>query len=90
MIPIGINHNSNLPITARAPSKPPKAKEPVSPIKIWAFGLLYLRKPINAPTTVAEIIATSDSPNKNPMIVQAKNENTPQDAASPSKPSVKL
>ena len=81
---------SHLPITARVPNKPPNAKEPVSPMNTCAFGLLYLKKPISAPITVAATIAEAVCPPKYAIIPQAKNAGIPVEAASPSSPSVKL
>ena len=88
--PININKNSNFPKTASVPKSPPIAKEPVSPIKTSAFGLLNFKNPSKAPATADEIIASSVSPNACEIIAHAINAGTPQPAASPSNPSVKL
>ena len=46
-------------IIAIAASDPPKDREPVSPINIFAGGALYQRKPKQAPTTEPQKIASS-------------------------------
>ncbi len=48
--------------TATAPRPPPKASEPVSPMKILAGGALYHRKPMPPPMMAAQITATSPEP----------------------------
>ena len=46
-------------IIAKAANDPPKDKEPVSPIKIFAGGALYQRKPKQAPTIDPQKIDSS-------------------------------
>ncbi len=45
-----------------APREPPKAKEPVSPINIFAGGALNQRKPMHAPIIEPQNTATSPTP----------------------------
>ena len=60
-------NNSNLPITARTPSNPPIASEPVSPIKILAGFLLKYKKPTHAALAAIEIIAKNEAPISNAL-----------------------
>ena len=48
--------------TPTAPKEPPNAKEPVSPINIFAGGALNQRKPIDAPIIAPQKTATSPTP----------------------------
>ena len=48
--------------TATAPSAPPSASEPVSPMKIAAGGALNQRKPSPAPISAPQITASSPAP----------------------------
>ena len=50
---------SCLTIIAIAAKEPPKESEPVSPIKIFAGGALYHRKPKQAPTIDPQKMANS-------------------------------
>ena len=50
---------SCLTIIAIAAKEPPKDNEPVSPIKIFAGGALYQRKPRQAPTMEPQNIESS-------------------------------
>ena len=50
---------SCLTTIAIAAKEPPKDNEPVSPIKIFAGGALYQRKPRQAPTTEPQKIDSS-------------------------------
>ena len=84
------SNNSHLPITANVPKRPPRANEPVSPIKTSAFGLLNFKNPKDAPIAEAHIIATTVCPLKKAIVPQAKNAGIPTDVANPSSPSVKL
>ena len=52
--------------------------------------MLYRKNPNKAPATVAAIIATSGCPLNKAITAAAANAKIPVDAASPSKPSVKL
>ena len=88
--PRNISRISNLPITARVPSRPPIASEPVSPMNTCAFGLLYLKNPTSAPATAADIIATSGYPENSAIIEHIAKGNIPVAAANPSSPSVRL
>ena len=54
--------SSCLVMTAMAPSAPPKASEPVSPMKILAGGALYHRKPAPPPIMAAQKMASSPAP----------------------------
>ena len=54
--------NSCLIITLIAPSVPPNASDPVSPIKTMAGGALYQRKPREAPIIAPQSIANSPAP----------------------------
>ena len=45
-----------------APNEPPKAKDPVSPIKIFAGGALNQRKPKQEPIIAPKNTATSPKP----------------------------
>ena len=71
-------------------NKLPKAKEPVSPIKILAGFLLKYKKPKQEALAAMEIIAKSILLFKKQITAQAKNATTDELAARPSKPSVKL
>ena len=53
---------SCLVATAIAPSAPPSASEPVSPMKIIAGGALNQRNPRPAPTSAPQITASSPAP----------------------------
>ena len=53
---------SCLTIIATAAKEPPKDKDPVSPIKIFAGGALYQRKPRQDPTIAPQKIAASPTP----------------------------
>ena len=53
---------SCLVATATAPSAPPSASEPVSPMKILAGGALYQRKPRPAPIMAPQKTASSPTP----------------------------
>ena len=53
---------SCLTITATAAKEPPKDKDPVSPMKIFAGGALYQRKPRQDPTIAPQKIAVSPTP----------------------------
>jgi len=57
--PSRISSSSVLVVMARPASTPPRASEPVSPMKIFASGAFHHRKPVQAPITVAATIATS-------------------------------
>ena len=69
MITDTVSRTNNPPIMARtiscftiiaiAASEPPRESEPVSPIKIFAGGALYQRKPKQAPTTEPQKIDNS-------------------------------
>ena len=60
--PMMASTNSCLVATAMAPSTPPSASEPVSPMKIAAGGALNHRKPRPAPTTAPQSTASSPVP----------------------------
>ena len=60
--PIIASTISCLTIIATAAKEPPKDKEPVSPIKIFAGGALYQRKPRQDPTIAPQKIAVSPTP----------------------------
>ena len=51
-------------IRASAPNAPPRANEPVSPIKTEAGCALYQRKPMQAPTSEAQKIVSSPAPGR--------------------------
>ena len=53
---------SCLTIIATAAKEPPNDKDPVSPIKIFAGGALYQRKPRQDPTIAPQKIAVSPTP----------------------------
>ena len=53
---------SCLVATAMAPSAPPSASEPVSPMKIMAGGALNHRKPRPAPISAPQTTASSPVP----------------------------
>src|SRR5215213_4582379 len=53
---------SCLAATAIVPRSPPRASEPVSPMKIWAGGALNQRKPMPAPISAPQITASSPVP----------------------------
>ena len=52
-------HELVLDRTAMAPSRPPSASDPVSPMKIWAGGALNHRKPRPAPINAPQITMSS-------------------------------
>ncbi len=54
--------SSCLVATAMAPRAPPRASEPVSPMKILAGGALYQRKPVPPPMMAAQKMASSPEP----------------------------
>src|SRR5690606_19893899 len=60
--PITASTISCLVATATAPTAPPRASEPVSPMKILAGGALYQRKPRPAPIIAPQNTATSPTP----------------------------
>src|SRR5947208_14336535 len=60
--PITASTISCLTATATAPSSPPSASEPVSPMKICAGGALNQRKPRPAPITAPQTTASSPAP----------------------------
>ena len=57
--PIIANTISCFTIIAIAAKDPPKESEPVSPMKIFAGGALYQRKPKQAPTMEPQKIESS-------------------------------
>ena len=92
-------------IIAIAANEPPKESEPVSPIKIFAGGALYQRKPKQDPTTEPQNIANSPTsgiycickysekivlPTTYEINVNERATNITGTVANPSKPSVKL
>lgn len=59
-IPDEINNGKNIPVQAAiAANAPPRAKDPVSPMKTDALYLLCKRKPTQAPAIDAPNIETS-------------------------------
>ncbi len=74
-------------ITARVA---PNAREPVSPINIWAGCILNQRNPINTPTIIRQNADKINIPWKYVIVPYAKNWNTSNPQASPSSPSVIL
>ena len=76
-------------INASAATKPPRAKDPVSPINTLAGYVLKIKKPSRVPTIIIAVRYTGDSifnesTTKNIAIT------TVTEVASPSSPSVKL
>ena len=69
MAPITISRISVLVITAIAAMAPPRAYEPVSPMKTAAGNELNHRKPTHAPTRVAPKMARSRCSETNAMPV---------------------
>ena len=57
--PMIANTISCLTIIAIAANEPPKESDPVSPMKIFAGGALYQRKPKQAPTIDPQNIESS-------------------------------
>ena len=57
--PMIANTISCFTIIAIAAKEPPKEREPVSPMKIFAGGALYQRKPKHEPTTDPQKIESS-------------------------------
>ena len=60
--PIIASTISCLTIIATAANEPPKDRDPVSPIKIFAGGALYHRKPKQDPTIAPQKTAVSPTP----------------------------
>ena len=96
---------SCLEIILTAPSEPPKESDPVSPIKIFAGGALYQRKPKQDPTIEPQKIDNSPTsgiywickysekivlPTTYEIKVKERATNITGTVASPSKPSVKF
>lgn len=77
-------------ITATTATAPPRAKEPVSPIKTLAGKALYLKKPSRAPKSTPQKIAKSYRPKTIEIIVKNVITNKVTEVAKPSNPSVRL
>ena len=60
--PVIANTISCFVTTPTAPKDPPKASEPVSPIKIFAGGALNHKNPIDAPIIAPQNTDTSPTP----------------------------
>ena len=72
-------------------TKPPRASEPVSPIKTLAGGALNSKYAINAPTSAKHTVAwDSLSPSKQIIMPKTRKKGILTPEASPSNPSVKF
>ena len=60
--PVIANTISCFVTTPTAPKDPPRASEPVSPMKIFAGGALNQRNPIDEPIIAPQKTATSPTP----------------------------
>ena len=82
--------NSVFVITATAANAPPKASDPVSPIKTLAGCALYRKKPRQAPASAAQKIARCGLPKYMAITAYASAATVVVPAAKPSRPSVRL